>query len=200
MEIKTPVERIDLMDVQKSMERFGGNEEIFLRIMRSFVNSTYSLLSVINNASKDNMAQYAIAVHGLKGASRSICAYKVGDLAEALEKAAKTEDFDFIRDHNPGLLAIVDELIAYINEIIDKISSKNSKNGKDTPDIKTLSALLAACKNYDMDGVDAAMADLESFEYKSGSELIAWLRTNVDLMNLKQIEEKLSNLDGVVEG
>jgi len=195
--MQTTSVKTDLLDVERSLERFGNNREAFMLIMRSFVSSTCSLLPLVKEVTQDSMAEYAITVHGIKGSSRSICADRVGDMAEALEKAAKTGDFDFIRDHNPDFIKTVDELIAYIDALIDDMSLTNLKPVKEKPDMETLSALLAACKNYDMDGVDTAMEKMESFEYKSGSELAAWLRTNVDHMNLKQIEEKLSAL---VEG
>ena len=88
----------------------------------------------------------------------------------------------------------VEELLEHISDIIGKMASDNPKPKKDKPDMIVLSALLAACKEYDMDGADTAMAEMESYEYESGGELTAWLRSNVDQMNFKQIEEKLSAL------
>ena len=192
--MQTTGEKNDLLDVERSMERFGNDRESFMLIMRSFVTSTRSLLPVVIEVTKNSMAEYAITVHGIKGSSRSVCADRVGDMAEALEKAAKTGDFDFICDHNPDFIKTVNELITYIDDLIDNMSSASSKPIKEKPDMDTLSALLAACKNYDMDGVDAAMEQMGRFEYESGGELAAWLRTNVDHMNFKQIEEKLSAL------
>ena len=194
MDIQATGEKTDLLDVQRSMERFGNDKEAFIQIMRSFTASNRSLLPIVKDATEDNMAKYAITVHGIKGSSRSVCADKVGDMAEALEKAAKSGDFDFIRANNPDFVKTVEELIKYIDDLTDNMSSANSKPVKEKPDMETLSALLAACKSYDMDGVDAAMEKMESFEYKSGGELAAWLRTNVDHMNFKEIEEKLSAL------
>jgi len=194
MDIQATGEKTDLLDVQRSMERFGNDKEAFIQIMRSFTASNRSLLPIVKDATEDNMAKYAITVHGIKGSSRSVCADKVGDMAEALEKAAKSGDLDFIRANNPDFVKTVEELIKYIDDLTDNMSSANSKPVKEKPDMETLSALLAACKSYDMDGVDAAMEKMESFEYKSGDELAEWLRTNVDHMNFKEIEEKLSAL------
>jgi len=47
-----------------------------------------------------------------------------------------------------------------------------------------------------MDGVDAAMAEIEDYEYKSDGGLAAWLRENVDQMNFVQINERLSAFAG----
>ena len=59
-----------------------------------------------------------------------------------------------------------------------------------------LKKLLTACAEYDMDGVDGIMEELESCEYESGGELVLWLRENVDKMNFTQIKEKLSAAAG----
>jgi hypothetical protein len=50
---------------------------------------------------------------------------------------------------------------------------------------------MAACKAYDMDGVDAAMAELESYEYESDDGLAAWLKDNVTRMNFEQVTTRL---------
>ena len=191
---KSPDKKIAWLDVQKGVERFGGDRETFMQILRSFAKSTSSLLDAVRKASEDNLADYAITVHGIKGSSRGICAEIVGDMAETLEKAAKSGNYEFVNTRNPDFIKSVEALIKQINDMFDKMIGENEKPRKNTPDIETLSALLAACKNYDMDGVDAAMAEIENFEYEAGGELAAWLRTNVDQMNFKEIEEKLSGL------
>jgi hypothetical protein len=57
---------------------------------------------------------------------------------------------------------------------------------------EALSRLLAACDAYDMDGVDAAMKEIEASRYGADEGLVAWLRENVDRMNFAEIKERLS--------
>jgi len=45
-----------------------------------------------------------------------------------------------------------------------------------------------------MNNVDAAIAELEAFEYESGAELITWLRKNAEQTNFDEIAERLSVL------
>ena len=184
------------LDMKKGVERFGGSMESFIQILRSFAISTRSLLDAVMGVTEGNLADYAITVHGIKGSSRNICAETAGNMAETLEKAAKAGDFDFVRTHNTDFVETIESLIAFIHDVLDKMVFENPKTKKDKPNIGTLSTLLAACKNYDMDGVDAAMTEIENFEYESGSdrELVAWLKTNIEHMNFKQIEERLSAL------
>jgi hypothetical protein len=44
-----------------------------------------------------------------------------------------------------------------------------------------------------MDGVDAAIAALEVYEYESGGERVSRLREHVDTMGFAQIIEKLKD-------
>ena len=193
---RTSDEKAAWLDVEKGIRCFGGDRKAYMQIMRSFAASTRSLLASVRGVTEDNLAHYAITVHGIKGSSRSIFADMAGDMAESLEQAAKAGDFDFVREHNPDFIKTVDDLIADIDDMLDKMASENPKPKKDRPDIETLSELLAACREYNMDGVDAAMEKVESFEYESGDELATWLRENVDQMNFAQIEERLSSSIG----
>ena len=195
----TPGEIKPWLDVQKGLERFGGNREIYARILRAFAASIRSLFDIVTGVTEDNLASYAITVHGIKGASRSIYADQTGDMAEALEKAAKAGDFDFVLAHNQDFIKNIENLVAHVDGMLEEMASKKSTPKKNRPDIETLTKLLTACKNYDMDGVDAAIAEIEKYEYESDDGLTAWLRANVEQMNFTQIEEKLSALIGAVE-
>ena len=196
---QTSDKKIAWLDVEKGMQRFGGNKESYMQILRSFASSTRSLLDAVRGVTGDDLADYAITVHGIKGSSRGISADVVGNMAEALEKAAKAGNFDFVCEHNQDFIKTVYDLITDIDGVLGKMAEKNPKPKKDRPDIETLTELLVACKEYDMDGVDEAMEKIENFEYESGYELAAWLRTNVDCMNFAQIEEKLLSLEDVAE-
>jgi signal transduction histidine kinase/CheY-like chemotaxis protein/HPt (histidine-containing phosphotransfer) domain-containing protein len=197
---QAPGEKTARLDVEKGVERFGGDRESYKLILNSFAESTRSLLPAVRGVTGDNLANYAITVHGIKGSSRSVCADVTGNMAEALEKAAKAGDFGFVHTHNQDFIKTVEELLEHIDDVIKEMTPENSKALKDKPDIETLSELLAACKKYDMDAVDAAMSDIENFKYESDDGLAAWLRTNVEQMNFAQIEEKLSALIAMEDG
>jgi len=44
-----------------------------------------------------------------------------------------------------------------------------------------------------MDGVDAAIAALEVYEYESGGERVSWFREHVDTMSFAQTIEELKD-------
>jgi len=191
--------RIEGVDLQKGLERFSGDMNSFLQVLRSYAVNTPPLLASSMDVTRENLAAYGITVHGIKSASRGICAEVVGKAAEALEKAAKEGNLSFIRENNANFINITERLIGALNDMFAELAVENSKPKKDRPDPVVLAGLLTACKAYDMDGVDAAMTEIESCEYNSGNGLASWLRENVDKMNFAQIIEKLSALTGNAE-
>jgi HPt (histidine-containing phosphotransfer) domain-containing protein len=158
-----------------------------LQILRAFTNNTKNLLSEIVDVRKENLDDYAITVHGIKGASRGICADLVGDIAEELEIAAKEGDFEYVSQHTPNLVKAVEKLVTSLNEMITKISAGIQKPQKAAPDKDILSKIVEACKTYDMQTVEACIKELESYEYETGGEIVQWLWENVQQFNIDEI-------------
>ena len=112
------VKKIAGLGLDKGLEHLGGNEGLYLKILRSYAASTRSLLGLIENVSIEKLAGYAIAVHGIRGASLNIFADQVSSLAGELEKAAKSADFEYIRRHNGVFLETAWKLVRDIEEML----------------------------------------------------------------------------------
>jgi len=181
------------LDIAKGIERFGGNKETFFQLLHSYMLHTRPLLDSITDINEEQLANYAITVHGIKGSSRSICADTIGSAAENLEKAAKAGDFSYIKAHNNTFLKAAWKLIFDLEDLLSNINEINPKPVKNKPDEETLSKLLNACKTYNMDDVDDAMAEMEKYQYDADNGLASWLIDNIKQMNFKQIIEKLSD-------
>ena len=180
------------LDIKKGVENFGGDENVYLNILRTFADNTDQLLESIETFNKDKLNDYAITVHGIKGAGRGIYAKRIADHAEGLERAAKAGDCSYISENNEAFIDTTRVLIADIRILLSAADAKNVKPVKAEPDKKALSRLLANCQTYDIEGVDAAIADIERYQYESDGGLAEWLVENVKQMNFKQIIEKLS--------
>jgi len=182
------------LDIARGLKYFDDDEESFLRVLRSYTTNTLPLVDALKKVDKDNLADYAITIHGIKGSSRGICADKVANEAEPLEKAAKAGDLDFVCANNLAFIESISTLLAGLEEMFGKIAARNPKPKKSEPDMKMLRRLLFACRDYDVDVIDATMAEVENCEYDSDDGITAWLRENVDRMNYAQIVERLSPL------
>jgi CheY-like chemotaxis protein len=179
------------LDTSKGLARFSGDEKIYRRVLKSYVTNTRLILETVKEINENNLDDYIIAVHGIKASSRGIGADQVGARAEALEKMAKAENLDFLRENHPAFLEAANELMLAIEDMAGKAAADKPK--KDKPDAEILSRISAACKKYDIDKLDAAMADLEVFEYESDGGFAVWLRENVDQMNYEEICGRISS-------
>ena len=183
-------ETIPGLDVNKGIARFGYSENTYLDVLRSYAVNTQPLLDAIKEVDLEKLDDYAVIVHGIKGSSRGIFAETAGDRAEDLENAAKTGDRDFVIASNNEFIETVSRLVADIESALVKYG-EDSKPVKDTPDREHLTRLMRACESFDIDEIDAAMDDLESYEYNNDDGLVANLRKDVDQGKYRIIAETL---------
>jgi CheY-like chemotaxis protein len=180
------------LSIYEGIENFNGDEKTYLNILRSYATNTGKLLGAITDVTENNLERYAITVHTIKGSSCSICAHTIGALAENLENASNVGDFNYIFAHNDVFVEAVWKLIHDIEEVLSDIDMEKPRPKKDKPDGEMLAKLLAACKEYDIDGVDEAMSEIEEYQYEADGGLTDWIKENVKTTNFKQIIERLS--------
>jgi len=184
--------KIDGIDLKKGLERFNGDKNVYLQVLKSFAVNTKILLDAMKNITKENLAEYAINVHGAKSSCRGICAEELGTQAETLEKAAKAGDFDFVAADNPALTENILKLIFDIEAALNKNTEKAEKIKRDKPYNEALKQLRAACRDYKIEDIDNIMKEIEVFEYTNDEGLVRWLRENADQMNYMEITARLS--------
>ena len=187
------------LDFNGGLKRFSGDVESYIKVLHSYAENTRPLLEQMKNVNMENLSGYAIVIHGIKGSSRGICAMELGDRAEALEKAAKEGKIDYVMENNKALIEKAEKLIGDLDLMLAQPAFQNKKPKKEKPDNGMLESLLKACDTYNMDMVDAVMAEIESYEYESDDGLVAWLKENVDNMNFLQIKERLSAISNTGE-
>jgi CheY-like chemotaxis protein len=187
--------QIDGIDLIAGIDRFGGDNGAYLQVLRSFTANTRNLLNSIKDVREEDLNNYAIIVHGIKGSCRSICANLTGDIAEALEKAAKEGDFGYVSEKAPDLVQAIVKLLADLDEMQAKISALSPKPKKLEPDKDVLVKILEACYTFDMQTVEAAVKELESYEYETNGEFVPWLWENVQQFNVDEIIGRLSKMD-----
>ena len=182
------------LDILKGVEQHGGDEETYLNVLRAFAADMRNVLEKMGDISEVEINDYTLMIHGAKGASLSLFAEHVGNLAGDLEVAAKNHDRVFIDKNNAAFVETAWQLINDITDMLEKIEANNPKPKKEKPDEELLRELLIACKRYDMDAADKTMDKIDEYKYESDDGLSSWLRNNIDVMNYKKIDDKLSYL------
>jgi len=85
---------------------YEDDMEMFLCILKSFVDNIPAEIENLRNVSEETLADYAINIHTMKGASASIGAKSLSQKAKKLERMAKegylegvlADSEDFVKD------------------------------------------------------------------------------------------------------
>ena len=179
---------IDGLDTAAGLERFGNSEKTYINVLQSYAVNTRPILGYIEEyLASGNLTDYAIAVHGIRGASFGIGASRAGMNAERLELLAKSGEAEQVSAQNSVFVEYMESLLDSIDNALVIYDSKNKKSAVAAPDSSLLRELREACSEYDAGRVDKVMSQLGAFEYEKGGELIAWLREQVENMNYEVI-------------
>jgi len=181
------------IDMIKGLDRYDGDVETYLKILRSYAASVSSILHSIDYADESKFADFIIGVHSIKGASYDIFADGIGKKAESLESAARSGEHDYLIKNYAPFHEESLKLVTEIEAVITAIDSENPKIEKDIPDTELLVRLRNACEVYNMDEVDAAMSEIDSYKYLKDGGLVEWLRKSVDMMSFSQIVDRLAD-------
>ena len=177
------------VDVDSAIARLGNDQGIFHSALCSFAQHTPSLIEQLREPSPTTLSDYAVIAHGIKGSSRNIGATALGDLAAAMEAAAKKGDFLTIDRNNDAFITAITELVGHIREVIPK---EPSKTQRPTPAPESIREMLDASKEFNITVMEQIMEDLDRYSYQDGQETIDWLKTELALMNFQGITEKLT--------
>jgi hypothetical protein len=152
-------------------------------------------LTSLRDPDEKNLAEYAVTVHGLKGAAYGICAYEAGSRAEALELAAKAGDLETVRAGNGDFLEFMETLITDLSELLRQAETPRADTPKKrlgSPDEALLQKLLEAAAHFKISQMEEVINELELYEYETGGELVTWLKEQMENLEYDAIRERLA--------
>ncbi len=96
---KEIIEFLQGINVEDGLRNCGGSQNVYVRILQTFASS--NLLSGLEEYfEKEDIQNYMVLSHSIKGACRNIGANDVADMAFELEKAGKRQDMPYIWDNH----------------------------------------------------------------------------------------------------
>ena len=194
---------VEGIDVRSAQLRFDGDLDAYRQVIQVYAEHTPAVLSRLRNPSKDSIAGYVIDVHGIKSSSYSICAGAVGMLAEELEARAKAGDIEEVLAKNDCFILAAEKLIENLALMVEVPDVSNEGTMEETPappheeplkeapDETLLLAVFRACEAYDIKAMDEALSGLERYTYKDGSDLVKWLRKQLENLEYDLIIDRL---------
>jgi CheY-like chemotaxis protein len=179
------------IDMEAGIARYGS-QKIYLNILRSYVIHTPELLEKLRGLSRETLAEYAVTVHGIKGASYGISAEEVGNQAEKLEHAAKAGDYDTVSKENASFIEKTEGLVTRIQDLLREALDQDTEKQKAAAlDRILLEKLLDASKRFKPVLMEEILSELEQYEYTSERDLVTWLREQLDNLEYDAIRERL---------
>jgi CheY-like chemotaxis protein len=182
------------LDVETALKRFSGDAQAYWRVLESWARHTPGLLEQARAVSRETLADYIVVMHGIKGGCLGIGATRASQAAAELEAAARNGDFAFVAARNADCLEMLERLLADLSALLAR-RQEAEKPLAEAPDAETLARLKAACAAYDMDGVDAALAELDACRYRKRQELVAWLCEQAKTMDFTRMTEELAKAE-----
>ncbi|MCL2775274.1 MAG: ATP-binding protein [Oscillospiraceae bacterium] len=191
-ETAMPVFEITGIDAQIGLAHCDGDYKIYQSVLRAYAAHAHEIIGKLRDVTEETLPYYVIAVHGLKSSSANIGAEKIKEAAANLETMAKNGDLPEILSRNKTFLEDIESLVSGIQSWIKEYDSKRVKSQLYEPDRTLLDCLRKNCEQYDMDGVEKIMTELESANYEKDADLIIWLRQKIDTFDFPHVMEQLA--------
>lgn len=164
--------------VQQSMEESGyeGNQRGYRRTLEAFVSEAEPLIGEIMGYAMNNHELFQTKVHGIKGASLQVGQSALGESAEIMEMAAKTDNYAYIDRH---IEAFVEELENALGEVRTELSKMKIQTGMVTPSQEKYSShkvfhnLREGFDKYDMGLIEDNLRILQSMELSQAERELA---------------------------
>jgi hypothetical protein len=109
-----------------------------------------------------------------------------------MEVCARNGDFAKFAELRSPFLADAAKLVDDIKAWLNNYDKSVEKPLLEAPSTDVLKELRLSCETYDMTRIDRAMDTLESSNYKSGGDLVNWLREKIDTMEVEEVVARLS--------
>ncbi len=192
---------IDGIDLKKGQEMFPQNK--YLDVLRAWCMHTPALLDKLRSLADgqlgdEDIGEYTIAVHGLKGSSYGICSQSVGKKAEALEAASRRKDIEFVKANNKILLEEATALHQNLEKLLASAAAHSgAKPSAKSPDPELLKLFLDACKQFKSSLMEEILEKIDKFQYESGGDLVQWLREQMDNLEYDAMEQRLTEELGI---
>ncbi|MDE7030640.1 MAG: hybrid sensor histidine kinase/response regulator, partial [Lachnospiraceae bacterium] len=160
------------LDVAEGVKN-SGSLELFMNLLGDFYQLIDLKSTKIEKCLADGMIRdYTIEVHALKNTARMIGALDLSELFYRMEQCGNAGDTETIARENPAVM----ELYRSYKPILKPYGKANEQDKREVPRTEIIGALdklNTAMDSFDLDGADAALAELE--QYRLPEELVSYM-------------------------
>ncbi|MCM1184985.1 MAG: response regulator [Lachnoclostridium sp.] len=174
----------------KGLSLAKGDEELYLDLAGMFIKDKEKQEIMGQYISAQNMADYAILVHGLKGNARTLGADALAALAYEHEMRSKAGDCDYVAAHWDELLTVWDKTLTGFRIYCE---SCIGENGGKYEAVNSEGKELLQLSRDDLEKVAALLDDFETQE--AIGQLKEWIGQALEKEMYERIKEALTALE-----
>lgn len=163
------LKEIDGINVDTALNQCGGDERILSDVLRSAA-STPSVRKLCKAYESNDLINYTVYVHGLKGALRNVGMEGLGNMAYELELAGKKKDMDFIHVHHEEFINAFNEFSCSALKITEHTGNIPQKRGDPDKLYALLSKLIVAAEDMDYNASSDIIKSLENKTYGENTD------------------------------
>jgi HPt (histidine-containing phosphotransfer) domain-containing protein len=185
---------VDGIDFKAALTLYGNSGAALMPILESFASHTPPLLEKMDAYVESSLSGYAIEVHGLKGICAAICAGEAAGLARELEFASKGGTGETVKARHGDLRRQALELAEGLKSLLaewetGKPAAEKERRGE--PDRELLRRLSAAAGEFNSNGTEETLGELERYRYERDGDLVIWLRKQAENFDYDAMHKRL---------
>lgn len=153
------------MDSNGNTPLTGMPDEAKLSVLQSYQSEVKQISGDLENYLKEDMDMFRIKVHGIKSASKQLGFLRVGESAEIMEMAAKTDNLSYIQRNMKSFLSDLRITLDEVQKDYEnlQIQMERARAEKQKPDLdagtyetseKLFADLKAAFDGYEIDQIE----------------------------------------------
>ena len=116
------------VDIVKGLSNCANDKEFYSSVLIEYLNSSFEKRKEMEDyLEKNDYENYGIGIHGLKSASATIGALNLSAHAAALERAAKSGDYEFVKNKHDEAMVEYDRILKKIQQTVTSTPSSDDK-------------------------------------------------------------------------
>lgn len=168
-----PVEYREMPPTDAAADLQGKDREealAYVRTLETYCREVQELISRLDEYERTNLDMFRVKVHGIKGISRQIGQDDMGEQAEIMEMAAKTENHVFIRRNLPKFLTQLQSVHDAVEEEYQELERQYADKNKEKTERESISPdariqlwknLKEAFDGYDLNKIEQFVKKLD---------------------------------------
>lgn len=168
-----PVEYREMPPTDAAADLQGKDREealAYVRTLETYCREVQELISRLDEYERTNLDMFRVKVHGIKGISRQIGQDDMGERAEIMEMAAKTENHVFIRRNLPKFLTQLQSVHDAVEQEYQELERQYADKNKEKTERESISPdariqlwknLKEAFDGYDLNKIEQFVKKLD---------------------------------------